>query len=159
MATIGIESNGRLEKTAIYYNGEQIAGLKEFLLNLDESGTFDAVIQYEGTDKEIYTKNAFLDDFSNIRYVEPTFTEEEARSLSLLEIQSDGDIENTIVALDGEELSGLVSLFLHLRSASAQKTGLLSMFSSKKEPGEGPVFKAEFVFRNEDESLSTENIF
>ena len=160
MASVGIESNGRLEKTAIYYNGEQIAGLKEFFLNLDEDGTFDAVIQYEGSDKQLYTKNIFVDTLTNIRIVDPSFTEEESRNLCLLEIQSDGDIENTIVARDGEELVGLISMFLHLRSNSAPKSGLLSMFNPKKEIiEEGPVFKGEFVFRNDDNSTSTENIF
>jgi hypothetical protein len=159
MPTLGIESNGRLERTAVYFNGEQIAGLKELMLNLDENGTFDAVMQYEGVDKQLYTKNVFLDSLINIRIVEPSFTDEDARNLSLLEIQSDGDIDSTIVARDGE-MSGLVSVFLHLRSANAPKGGLSSIFGTRKNTiTEGAVFSGEFVFRNDDDSLSTENIF
>lgn len=61
MATFGIESNGRLENTAVYYNGEQLAGLRQVLLNLAEDGTFDAVISYRGEDGRLYTKNPFTD--------------------------------------------------------------------------------------------------
>ena len=45
MVSISIESNGRLERTAIYYNGEQISKVKELLINIDEDGTFDSIIK------------------------------------------------------------------------------------------------------------------
>jgi hypothetical protein len=44
MRTISIESNGRIEKTAVYLNGEQITGIKELLLSIDEEGIFNAII-------------------------------------------------------------------------------------------------------------------
>ena len=160
MATLGIESNGRLEKTAVYYNGEQISGLKELLLNLDEDGTFDAVIQYQGNDNKLYNKSIFNDLLTNIKVVEPSFTEEEAMNLRLLEIDSNGDIENTVVLMNGEELIGLVNLYLHIKSShSPRGAGLMGFFGKSKDLPEAAEFKAEFTFRNEDDSLSTEGIF
>ena len=158
MPTIGIESNGRLEKTAVYYNGEQIGGLKEIFLNLDEEGTFDSIIQYEGTDKQIYTKQIFTDYFENVRVVEPSFTEEESQELHLLELESNGEIENTVVFFDEETLGGIVSLFLHIKGTQ-NKNGIRSMFSLKKNIPEHVEFKAEITFRNEDGSFETENVF
>lgn len=159
MATLGIESNGRIEKTAIYLNGERIRGIKELVLNLDEEGAFDAVIQYEGSDKNLYTKQLFSDVLSNIITAEPAFTEEEAVNLQLLEIESDGYIENTSVLRNEQPLDGIVSLLLHIKSADATKGGLKSIFSSKKNSDAGAEFKATITFRNEDDTLETEDIF
>lgn len=158
MATFGIESNGRLEKTAIYFNGQQIGGVKEIFLNLDEDGTFDAIIQYEGTDKELYTKSIFTEYLENVRIVEPSFSDEEASELNLLEIQSDGDIESCVVIYNGDELDGLVSLFVHIKGVSS-KSSIRNIFSSKKNIPEHPEFKAEFNFRYEDGSIESEAIF
>lgn len=158
MATFGIESNGRLEKTAVYFNGEQLGGVKEIFLNLDEDGTFDAIIQYEGTDKQIYSKSIFNDYLENTKIVEPSFTDEDADELNLLEIQSDGDIESSIVYYNEQELEGLVSLFVHIKGTQSTNS-IRNLFSSKKNIPDHVEFKAEFVFRNEDDSIETEAIF
>jgi len=158
MATLGIESNGRLEKTAVYFNGEQVGGLKEIFLNLDEDGTFDAVIQYEGSDKNLHTKNIFQEPLFNVKIVEPSFTEEDAQELQLLEVESNGDIENTTVFYNGEVLDGLVNVYIHIKGAKVKSTGL-SIFSSKKQDDQLAEFKAEFTFRNEDDSIETEAIY
>jgi hypothetical protein len=158
MATFGIESNGRLEKTALYYNGEQIGGVKEIFLNLDEDGTFDSIIQYEGKDKQHYTKNIFRDYLTNIKVSEPSFTEEEAAELQLLEIESDGDIENTMVFLNEENLEGIVNVLIHIKSTQ-EPNSLHKFFAGKKYVPDHIEFKAEITFRNEDDSLETEEVF
>ncbi len=156
MATFAIESNGRIEKTAVYYNGDQIGGLKEIFINLDEEGTFDSIIQYENTSGEIVTKNIFEDYLNDIKVVPPSFTEEEARNLSLLIIESDGDIENTQLFLNDEALEGVINVFLHIKSAKA-KGGISSIF--KKAIPETVEFKADITYRNDDDTIETERIF
>jgi hypothetical protein len=158
MATLGIESNGRIEKTAVYLNGERIRGLKELFLNLDEQGTFDSIIQYEGSDKNLYTKQLFSDVLTYIVTAEPAFTEEEAVNLQYLEIESNGDIESTNILLNEEPLDGIVSLLLHIKAVESEKGTLKSIFSSKKQIA-GAEFKAQITYRNEDDSLETEDIF
>jgi len=158
MATFAIESNGRLEKTALYYNGEQVGGIKEIFLNLDEDGTFDSIIQYEGKDKQSYTKNIFRDYLTNIKLTDPSFTEEESAELQLLEIESDGDIENTMVFLNDENLEGIVSILIHIKSTQ-EANNLQKFFAGKKYIPDHIEFKAEIVFRNEDNTLETEDIF
>ena len=158
MATFSLESNGRLEKTAVYFNGEQLGGIKEVFVNFDEDGTYDAILQYEGTDKVLYTKQIFNEYLDNIRIVEPTFTEEEAKQLHLLDIESSGDIESTIVFYDGKTLDGIVSMFIHIKAAQS-KNSIKSFFSSKQNIPEYVEFKAEITFRNDDDSVETENIF
>ncbi|MFC2131367.1 tyrosine-type recombinase/integrase [Bacteroidota bacterium] len=155
--TIGIESNGRLEKTAIYYNGEQLGGIKEMFLNLDEEGAFDAIIQYEGSDKNLHTKQIFTDYFDNIKVVEPTFTEEESQELQLLTIESEGEVEETSVFLNDESLDGIISIMVHIKGTD-QPSGLKAFFKSK-DITDKPVFTAEITFRNEDDSEETETIF
>lgn len=157
MATFTIESNGRLEKTALYFNGEQIGGVKEMFLNLDEEGTFDAIIQYEGTDKNIHNKHIFNDYLEHLQIVEPTFTEEEAQSLRAFTVESDGDIEDTMVFIDDEAEEGIVSVFIHIKAANNPK-GLKAFFNKNNVP-DHPEFKAEIVYREIDESLVTEDIF
>jgi hypothetical protein len=157
MPTFSIESNGRLEKTAVYYNGEQLGGIKEIFISLDEEGTFDAFIQYEGTDKNLYTKQIFKDYFDNAKIVEPTFTEEEAEELRLLTIESDGEIENTVLLMNDEDLNGVVSLEIQIKGTN-KPSGLKSLFK-QNELTDKPVFKSEITFRNEDDSLETESIF
>ncbi|MFH1050026.1 MAG: hypothetical protein V1779_03735 [bacterium] len=157
MPAFSIESNGRLEKTAVYYNGEQLGGIKEILINIDEEGTFDAFIQYEGSDKNLYTKQIFTDYFDNVKVVEPTFTEEEAEELQLLTINSDGKIENSILLLNDEEQDGVVSLEIHIKGTN-KVSGLKSLFI-QNDLSDKPVFKAEITFRNEDDSIETENVF
>src|SRR5688572_23098944 len=99
MPSFSIESNGRLEATTIYYNGEQLGGVREVFLNLDEDGTFDAILQYVGSDGETYTKQIFNDHLENLTVTDPGLTEDEARARRLLTVESSGDIEDTIVLL------------------------------------------------------------
>jgi hypothetical protein len=159
MPTFAIESNGRLEKTAVYYNGEQIAGLREIFIDIDEDGAFNTIIQYEGGDKEVYTKNIFADYLDNVKTVQPSFTEEDASTLNLFIIESEGDLENTWLYWNDEEeeLQGVVSLFIHIK-ATENKSGIGSLFK-KKDVTDRPEFKAQLTFRNEDDSLETEDIF
>ncbi len=158
MATLSIESNGTIELTAVYYNGQQVAGLNELLLNLDEDGTFDAVISYTGSDGNEYLKNPFTEYLDNIIFREPSFTEDEARQLHLLTIESDGEIENTAVFYDDEPLDGLVNLFVHIKSPKKNKTSIASVFK-KVKPIEGAVFKATFTFRYPGDVIETKEIF
>ncbi len=158
MPTFAIESNGTIEKTAVYYNGEQLAGLKELFLNLGEDGTFDSVLVYIGIDGNEYYKNPFADYLENIGKKEPAFTEEEARNLQLLEIISDGNIENTEVYYNNQFVDGLVNLFIHIKTPRYNKKGISSLIKSDKTSGEF-VFIANFTFRNQDGSITTEAIF
>jgi len=157
MPTLAIESNGRLEKTAVYYNGEQISGIKELFINIDEDGTFDALIQYEGTNKQIYTKNIFLEYLDNVKVIEPVFTEEEAKFLQLFTIESNGDLDDTYLYLNDELLEGVVNLFIHIKGVE-NKNGLRKLLNKNNIP-DTIEFKAEITFRNEDDSLETERIF
>lgn len=158
MAELTIESNGRLEKTAIYFNGEQVAGLKEIMLSLDEDGSFDAIIQYKGTNDEIYTKQIFIDNLEYLKVVEPSFTEEEASQLQAFTVESDGDIEDTYLYLNDEELDGVTNIYLHIKSNTNTDKSLSSLFGMKKEV-QAEVCDLNITFRNEDESLETEKIF
>ncbi len=157
MAQFSIESNGRLEKTAVYYNGEQIGGIKEIFINLDEDGTFDGIIQYEGSDKKIHTKQIFSEYLENAKISEPTFTEEEAMALKLFTIDSDGDIEDTEILLNDEPLDGVVNIMLHIKGAETKK-GIKAYFDKSNIP-DHIEFKDEITYRNEDDSLETEGIF
>jgi len=159
MPTFGIESNGRIEKTAIYYNGEQLAGVREVFVNLDENGTFDAIVQYVGRDNVLYTKQIFTDYFENVQTREPSFSEEEADSLRLLTVDSEGTIETAHVAINNEEQSGIVSLFVHIKAPNHTSGGLRSVFGGTKEIPERPEFNIQITYRNDDDSLSTEGIF
>jgi hypothetical protein len=139
MAEFSIESNGLIEKTAVYYNGEQLRGVKEVMLNLDENGTFDAVIQYATANGTLVSKNVFLDFLEGVQTSEPSFTEEEARQLTLIMVSSDGDIDSASVFINNEEQFGIVSLFIHI-----------------KPPSE---FRAEITYREDDGRLTTEGVF
>lgn len=157
MATFGIESNGMLEKTAVYYNGQQVGGIKEVFVSIDEEGGFDAFIQYEGLDKKIYTKQIFTDYFEQVKVVEPSFDDDEAEELQLFTIDSDGDLENTMVYYNDEPLEGIVSLSVHIKG-TANPSGFKTLFKSKEIPDK-PVFTSEITFRNEDDTLETETLF
>ena len=157
MATFGIESNGRIENTAVYFNGQQIGGVKEIFINIDEDGTFDSVLQYEGIDKKIYSKDIFNDFLENIRTTEPSFTEEESENLQNLTIESNGELENTEVFLNGEFAEGIVSMLIHIKGVES-KTGLRAMFSKSSIPDHAE-FKAEITFRNDDDTIDVEDIF
>jgi hypothetical protein len=158
MREVSIESNGSLEKTAVYINGEQIGGIHQMMIHISEDGDFDTILVYEGTDKQMYTKNIFVDYLDNIKKTPPTFTEEDAQYLRLLMIASDGELANTVVYINEEEQMGLTDLIVQIqRGAQAQKS--LTSFFKKQEPGERPTFRAEAQYRNEDDTLSTELIF
>jgi hypothetical protein len=162
MPTLSVESNGRLEKTAIYYNGQQVSGVKELMINLDEDGTFDALIQYQGTDGQIHNKQIFADYLTSIKTVEPSFTEEDANELQLLTVESDGDIDSCGVFINEEMVDGIISLYVHIQAGqnSESKSSLLSLFKPKKVVNMvGSSFKSEITFRNEDNSTETEEIF
>ncbi len=158
MATFSIESNGRIEKTAIYFNGEQLSGIKEVFLNLDEEGSFDAILQYEGTDKQVYTKQIFTEQLTAIKTVSPSFTEEDAIELITLTVESDGNIDNTIIIIGEEVMEGVVSIFIHLKGAE-NKSGIRKIFGNKMQIPNIPEFRAEITFRNEDGTLDMEAIF
>lgn len=160
MRTFGIESNGRLENTAVYYNGEQIAGVREIFLNLDENGTFDAVITYEGTDKKLYSKGIFTDYLENLKVRPPSFSEEEAQRLNLLLIDSDGDIENTTLTINDEPLDGVTELFLHIKSGKTGESagGIKGLFGAEKQ-ADPTTFRAEITYRYDDGTTETQGIF
>jgi hypothetical protein len=159
MKEFSIESNGTLEKTALYYNGEQIGGVRQLMLHISEDGSFDTILVYEGADKNIYTKNIFTDYLDNIKKVPPTFTEEEAQYLRLLLVQSDGNIENTMVYIDDQPQEGIVDLIVHIERGDAPPSSGFSLFKKQTGPVGGASFRAEIQYRNADDSLSTEMIF
>lgn len=159
MRELSIESNGSLEKTAVYINGEQLGGIHQMMLHISEDGDFDTILVYEGTDKQMYTKNLFSDYLENIKKVPPTFTEEEAQFLRLLTVTSDGSLESTIVYIDEEPQDGIVDLLVQIQRGGAPPRGGISSMFKKAEPAERPTFRAEIQFRNADDSLSTELVF
>jgi hypothetical protein len=159
MKEFSIESNGTLEKTALYYNGEQVGGVRQLMLHISEDGSFDTILVYEGTDKNIYTKNIFTDYLDNIKKVQPTFTEEEAQYLRLLVVQSDGNIENTMVYIDDQPQDGIVDLIVHIERGDAPPATGFSIFKRQAGPTTGASFRAEIQYRNVDDTLSTEMIF
>ncbi|MBS1561680.1 MAG: hypothetical protein JSS89_08760 [Bacteroidetes bacterium] len=159
MTEFSILSNGRIERSAVYVNGEQLRGVKEILLSLDENGTFDAILQYVGVDGLLYTRQMFNEYLDSVQTTEPTFSEEEASRMRLLTVQSDGDIGSTVVFLDNEEQMGIVSLYVHMKSPTHTSGGLRAFFSGKKDIPERAEFKAEITYRNDDDSLSSEELY
>ncbi|MFA5511613.1 MAG: hypothetical protein WC313_04110 [Candidatus Kapaibacterium sp.] len=158
MPTLTVESNGMIERTAVYYNGVQLARVKELYVYIDENGAFDALIQYIGTDKQEYTKQIFTDTLTNIITTEPSFTEEEASLLQNLSIESEGNVEDTYIYLNDEELEGIISMLLHIK-VNKNKTGILSFIGKSSRFSDEIMCKSEITFRNEDDSESTERIF
>jgi len=163
MASLSIESNGRLERTLIYYNGEQIAKVKELLIHIDEDGTFESVIKYEGKTGVIQTKQIFDDYLQDLITLEPSLTEEEAQGLHLLTIESDGTLNNTMVFINDVPQEGLCNLFLQLQGNSETEEEDKSFFSWLKEDKNkkfiNSSFKAEITYRYEDNNTETQNIF
>ncbi len=157
MPEFSIESNGMLEKTAVYYNGAQLSGIKEIFVHIDETGGFDAFVQYVGKDKNVYTKKIFTDYLVEAETTEPSFTEEDAMELQLLTIESEGDLDSTVVSWNEEPLDGIVDMLIHIKGTE-DENGIKKFFSSKKLSG-GAKFIAEIIFREEDDSLETEQIF
>lgn len=159
MATLIVESNGRIEKTAVYLNGEQLDGIRELMVNISEDGTFDCVLVYTGDDGTQYTRNVFSEYADHVRTREPAFTEEEASMLQQLSIDSDGSVESTTVAINDEPQDGIVSLFLHVKAPDTQKpTGIRRWFGGAGTKGRAE-FSADITYRNADDSLVTESVF
>ncbi|MBL7999242.1 MAG: hypothetical protein JNL32_11460 [Candidatus Kapabacteria bacterium] len=160
MPVLAIESNGRIEKTALYFNGEQIAGVKELFLNIDEDGTFDAVLQYQNESGDIVNKQVFTEYLDGLKTMPPAFTDEEAQQMQLLSVDSSGAIDDTFISINDQPLDGIVSMFVHIKApVKNNSSGLSSLFGKKAETTERGEFKAEVTFRNEDDSQSTEAIF
>ncbi len=157
MRTVAIESNGLIERTAVYINGQCIGGIRELMIHLSEDGDFDSVITYKGTDGQIRTKELLVDYLENLQVLPPPFTEEEAAQLQLLEIETDGDIDSTVVYWNGEPLTGIVDLLIHIREGGTPSRW--GKFLGQQGTGDQDVFVAEITFREEDGSLTTERIF
>lgn len=160
MRTISIESNGRIEKTAVYVNGEQITGIRELLISIDEEGTFNAIISFVNTAGTLITKQIFTDDLSQLQRREAAFSEEEAMDLRSLAIESDGSLENTSVFVNNEFMEGIISVMVHIMIDGQQKSN--SMFSRIFSKNSSPVetrFVSEIVLRNPDGSELYESIF
>lgn len=159
MATLVIESNGRIEKTAVYVNGDQISGIRELMMNISEDGTFDCILVYRGDDEKAYTRNVFTEYLDHVQTREPAFTEEEAQYLQQLTVESDGDIGNTTVAINDEMQDGIVSLFVHIKAPDTQNvSGIRRWFGGKASAGR-TEFTADITYRNADESIVTESVF
>ena len=160
MVEFSIESNGLLKKTAIYYNGQTIQGIKEIYMNISEDGDFDAILKYMGDDELEYSKHIFEDSLTSIKLGDPVFTEAEAEDLTLLTIKSDGNLENTEVLIDDEFEDGIVELFLHIKTAQREEQGFFDKLMKKEEKKiDNSEFRAEITYRNDDDSIETERIF
>jgi hypothetical protein len=160
MPQLSIEGNGRLERTAIYFNGQQLDKVREVFIHISEDGDFDALIMYVGTDGQHYTKNIFTDYLDNVSTEPPGFTEEEAASLQMLTVDSDGSLESTLLVRNDEEQDGVVRLYVHIKAPTVEEgRGLRSWFGGKKNIPERAEFAAEITYREIDGSLTTEGVF
>ncbi|MCE2755719.1 MAG: hypothetical protein LW818_06995 [Ignavibacteriae bacterium] len=160
MRTISIESNGRIEKTAVYLNGEQITGIKELLLSIDEEGIFNAIISFTSSSGTLLTKQLFTDDLSQLQRREAAFSEDEAMDLRSMAIESDGTLDNTSVFMNNEFIDGIVSIMVHIMIDSVQKReNVFTKIFSKNQSYSETRFISEIVLRNPDGSESIESIF
>ena len=160
MAEFSIEGNGRIERTALYYNGQQLDGVKEVFINITEDGEFDVLVMYTGTDGLQYTKNVFTDYLDSVRFEAAGFTEVESRSLNLLTIISDGTLDSTVVARNNEEQFGIVKLYVHIKAPSVEEgRGLRSWFGGAKSIPERAEFVADITYREDNGELTTESVF
>ncbi len=160
MAEFSIEGNGRIERTAIYFNGQQLDGVREVFVNISEDGEFDVLLMYIGIDGQPYTKNVFTDYLDNVKTEPAGFTDEEAQTLNLLTIVSDGSLDSTVVARNNEEQFGVVRLYVHIKAPSVQDgKGLRSWFGGAKSIPERAEFVAEITYREDDGQLTTEGVF
>lgn len=160
MPEFSIEGNGRLERTAIYYNGQQLDKVREVFIHISEEGEFDALIMYIGSDGQQYSKNIFTDYLDGIQTEPPGFTEDEAASLQMLTVDSDGSLESTLLLRNNEEQQGVVRLYVHIKAPTVEEgRGLRSWFGGKKNIPERAEFAAEITYREIDGSLTTEGVF
>lgn len=159
MRTITIESNGRLERTAIYINGEQVTGIRELLISIDEEGTFNSIITFIDKTGIQSTKQLFSDDLSHMKRIEASFTTEDSHQLQSFTVESDGDLEQTSLFMNNEFIEGVISVMIHLKIETQQpSSSLLSIFRKKQLIHEN-FFQTEIVFRNSDGTQSVETIF
>ena len=160
MRTFSIESNGRIERTALYLNGEQLSGINELFIHVDEDGTFDAVIEYVGSDGQTRVKQLFSDYLDKLKVAPPAFTEEDAQYLQLLTVESNGDVGDTLLYYNDVPLEGVVDILVHIRKGESNSSGLFtSLIKGKKNIPDDETFRAEIMFRNEDDSLELETLF
>jgi len=160
MRTISIESNGRLEKTAVYVNGEQVTGIRELLLSIDEEGTFNAIVSFVSTSGILLTKQVFTDDLSQLQRREVAFSEEEAMDLRSFAIESDGTLDNTSIFMNNEFIDGIISIMIHITIETSQpKKGMFTKLFSKNSTLSQTRFITEIVLRNPDGSELIESIF
>ena len=160
MAEFSIEGNGRIERTAIYFNGQQLDGVREVFVNISEDGEFDVLLMYIGIDGQPYTKNVFTDYLDNVKTEPAGFTDEEAQTLNLLTRVSDGSLDSTVVARNNEEQFGVVRLYVHIKAPSVQDgKGLRSWFGGAKSIPERAEFVAEITYREDNGELTTEGVF
>lgn len=159
MISISIVSNGRLEKTAVCVNGEQISGIRELFINIDEEGDFNSIIKYLGNNNEVLVKDIFNDDLSLLQISEPSFTEEELMSLQTLKIESDGDLDNTFVYWNEEAQEGIISLFIHIKAPSKEKKSGIGGIFGKTTTLADSICNAEITFREMDDSITVEKVF
>ena len=160
MPELSIEGNGRLERTAIYYNGQQLDKVREVFIHITEDGDFDALIMYIGVDGKSYTKHVFTDYLENIQTEPPGFSDEEAMSLQMLTVDSDGTPESTLVMRNQEEQFGVVRLYVHIKAPTVEEgRGLRAWFGGQKNIPERAEFSAEITYREENGSLTTEGDF
>ncbi|MFZ9976737.1 MAG: hypothetical protein ACO3GR_01455 [Candidatus Kapaibacteriota bacterium] len=160
MRTISIESNGRLEKTAVYVNGEQVTGIRELLLSIDEEGTFNAIVSFVSTSGILLTKQVFTDDLSQLQRREAAFSEVEAMDLRSFAIESDGTLDNTSIFMNNEFIDGIISIMIHITiEASQPMKGMFTKLFSKNSTLSQTRFITEIVLRNPDGSELIESIF
>jgi hypothetical protein len=160
MPELSIEGNGRLERTAIYYNGQQLDKVREIFIHISEDGDFDALIMYVGSDGQHYTKNLFADYLDSVLTEPAGFTHEEAASLQMLTLESDGTLELTQLFRNGEQQEGVVRLYVHIKAPTVEEgRGLRSWFGGSKNIPERVEFAAEITYRELDGSLTTEGVF
>jgi len=159
MRTITIESNGRLERTAIYVNGEQVTGVRELLISIDEEGTFNSIISFiDGRGIQV-TKQLFTDDISQLQRKDAAFTSEESSQLQSFSIESDGELEQTSLFMNDEFVEGVISIMIHIKIETSQpSSSLFSLFKKHRNVHQN-LFQTEIVFRNSDGTQSVETIF
>lgn len=159
MLSISIVSNGRLERTAVYINGEQVAGLRELFISINEDGEFNSAIRYLASNNEEFVKDIFNEELSLIQITEPSFTEDELLALQTITVESDGDLDNTVVYWNDEAQEGIISLFIHVKAPSKEKKQGLSGMFGKTNTLADSVCDAEITFREYDDSTTVEKVF
>jgi hypothetical protein len=149
MRTLDIWSNGLIHQTILCFNSQQLVGVREFLLDLNEDGTFRVLINYEGADGEFRVKNPFTDHLVSLR---TTSLADDDVPRSVLTIESNGTIESTAISFNQQELSGVVSLLIYMRRV---REGVIHWLRH----GDRDEFVSEITFREADGRLTQEVLF